>query len=483
MATIIRISGVDVERQKGSIRIQNAIEQRSTASFTVVDLTGTASYSRGQPVEILTDWVLPPFFKLQFAGYIDSVTRVKVAPESSIMHHAIQCMDNHYLADKRLAAESYLAQTAGFIVTDLHTNYLSAEGVTIGTIQAGPTILEMVINYQSVTRALDALAEKSGFTWYIDEFKQLFFVARTTTPATFGSVSVSDMAKAGGMLSELTEANPMYRNRQYIRAGRDVTAGQVENFTGDGVTVAFALGYPVNQVPTVTVAAVGQTVGIKGLDTTVQVWWSKGDPVILFAAAPAGAAAIVITYIGEYDIIALVEDPIEITARQAVEEGGTGIVEEMAEEPLLNSHNAAFDSGLAKLSKFGVIGRQFGFSMDSWGVLPGQLVTVTYAAYGLAATELLVESVTIVEFAPGVLRYSVRAIEGPELGDWTGFFKALVNMKDEVIGRLTVGSNQVLVILLSVPETWEWDEAIVENVYTCPIVNGFVVGGVVPSVC
>jgi len=319
-----------------------------------------------------------------------------------------------------------------------------------------------------VTRALDALAEKAGFTWYIDEFKQLFFVARTTTPAHFGPVSVSDMAKAGGMLSELTIGNPKYRNRQYIRAGRDVTAAQVENFTGDGVTVAFALGYPVNAVPTVTVAAVGQTVGIKGLDVAVQCWWSKGDSVLTFAAAPAGAAAIVVTYVGEYDIIALVEDPIEITARAAVE-GGTGIVEEIAEEPLLNSHNAAFDAGLAKLAKFGVIGRQFGFSMDSWGVLPGQLVTVTYAAYGLAATELLVESVTISEFAPGVLRYAVRAIEGPELGDWTGFFKALANMKDEVIGRLTVGSNQVLVILLSVPETWEWDEAIDEIVYACPV--------------
>src|SRR5260221_4950134 len=50
---------------------------------------------------------------------------------ASTMIHTLACADQHYLADKRIAATSYANQTVGFMVTDLCTNYLAAEGVII----------------------------------------------------------------------------------------------------------------------------------------------------------------------------------------------------------------------------------------------------------------------------------------------------------------------------------------------------------------
>ncbi len=482
MATTIRINGVDIERLKWSLQIETAIEQRSTASFTVVDRLGTASYVRGQAVEIFSDLPIPPFIHPQFNGYIDSVRKNRIAPNSPTVYHTISCMDYCYLADKRRAAEAYaVPHTAGWIVDDLFDKYLAPEGVTIGAIQAGPTIEQMVINYQPVSLALDALATRANFIWYIDEFKQLFFVVRTTALAPF-AVSDVDIVRENNMTSELTESNPMYRNRQYIRGGRDVTSIQTENRTGDGKIEAFPMAYPLNQVPTVTVGGAGQSVGIKGVDTAKQCYWSKGDPIITFETAPGVGVALVFVYIGEYDIMIQVDNAVEQAARKLVE-GGTGIVEGMEDAPALNSKQAAFDSATALLDKYGVVGKQFTFPIRVWGLKPGQMVTVSYTEYGLVAADLLVESISVSEFGPEELRYSIKTIEGPELGDWTGFFKALANMKEEVLGRLNIGSDQVLIILASVSENWEWNEAITETVYACPICDAGLLCGPGVIVC
>ena len=469
MATTIRISGVDIERAKGSLIINTAIGQRSTASFIIVDRPGTASYQQGQLVEIFSDFALPPFIHPQFGGYINSVRRTRVSPSSPILYHVIDCVDYHYCADKRRAAEAYVTETAGFIVDDLFDKYLAPEGVTIGDIQPGPTISEMVINYQPLTMALDALAERSGFIWYIDEFKRLFFTPRTTTIAPF-AITDADIIREGGMSSELNLSNSKYRNRQYIRAGRDVTSVQTENRTGDGETVAFAMGYPLNQEPVITVAAAGQTMGLKGIDDpAIECYWAKGDPVITFVTAPGIGAAIVVIYYGEYDIMVQVDKAAEQTRLQAIE-GGTGIVEFADDEPQLTSKVAAFNLGIAKLDKYGVIGRQIVFPIRDWGIKPGQMVTITYPEYGLTAVDFLVEAVDISEIAPDTLRYEVKAIEGPETGDWTGFFKALANQKEEILGRLNIGKDQILIILAAMAmETWHWTETVNQYPYPCSV--------------
>lgn len=464
-------------RAKGSIRIESAIERRSTASFTIVDQTGAWSFSRGQQVEILKAG-FPPFPALLFGGVIWDVKEQRV-PVSDVIYHHVRCVDYHYLADKRLAAATYTSSTAGAIVTDLLADYLADEGVTAGTIQAGPTIDETTINYVPVSKALDALATQAGFIWEIDYYKRLNFQVRTTTTAPF-TVSADDVVKPS---SSLAHDSNQYRNRQYVRAGKDVTDSQVETYTGDGVQESFTVGYPINSVPTVTVNAVGQTVGIKGIDDSFDCYWSKGDPVIVFdAGSIPGAVAVVITYVGEYDIITQAEDEAEIVARAAVE-GGSGITEAMHDEPGLNSRDASWDVGLALLTKYATIGQQFRFAIKSYGLLPGQIVTVTYDDYGYAATDLLIESVRITEPEASELRFDIKAILGPVMGDWTTFFGNLAGRIEDVAGRLTIGDNSVVIILKRLTEDWEWDESVVENVYACTTCNGTVVGGTTPVVC
>lgn len=446
MSTIINISGTDIERLQGSFQIYDAIEQRSTASFVVVDRTGIATYQKGQLVTITSDG------NAQFNGFIESVKRNRIAPKSDTIYWAVRCIDNHYLADKRLAAEVFTNKTAKFVVEYLITNYLAAEGIGIGEVQTGVTFKEVVINYQPISKVIDILAEKCGFIWYIDGAKNLYFIERTTYPAPF-DITPNDILREPSMSSELAESNPSYRNTQYLRAGKGLTPlpALVETFTGDGVNVSFTVGYPIAEVPAVTVNAVGQSIGIKGIDTGKQCYWSKGNSVIVFTAAP-GAVPVVITYRGEYDIFILTEDTVAINELKALE-GGTGIVETIDDDPASITRDDALSAAVAKLEKYGIVGKQFSFPIRTWGLKPGQMVTVTYPEYGLNADDLLVESVDITEIAPNELRYFIKAIEGPELGDWTGFFKKLKDATDDILDRLTIGEDRILHILKRQKET------------------------------
>jgi len=456
----VDIDGTTIDAQKGSFSIELRIEERSTASLVIVDTAGTSTYYKGQPVTIddATGRI--------FGGVIDTPEQVVMAPDGGLWHF-ISCADWHYLADKRLIAESYTATAAGTIVEDIRTKYLAAEGVTAGTIEAGPDIVEAIFNYVRATDAFDALAEKAGKVWFIDQNKALHFKDRTTTAASWALDDTTNRPTKGS--TKLSGANPKYRNRQYIRGGRDTTAQQTETFTGDGATVAFTVGYPFERVPTVTVGGAGQTIGIKGIDTAKQCYWNKGDATITFAAAP-GAVAVVIVYYGQYDILVLAEDTVEIAAQLAIEGAGTGYNDDISDEPTLNDKDASIDSAKAKLAKYGIAGKRFKYRTTKNGLMPGQLQTITQAAYSLTAESMLIESVAVSAIGSHIT-YDIVAIQGPASGSWASYFQALASMKQEVIERLNVGTEQILIILVQRAEILEIAESFTVTVYTCDLVD------------
>ncbi len=471
MPTTVKIDGTEVVIEKASLIVESRIEERSTANFTIVDTAGIASYTKGQAVLIYD-----PNNVLIFGGVIDNPETVRIAP-SGELYHPITCADYHYFADKRLVAESYETTDTHTIVADIRTKYLLDEGITVGNIDTGPDIVEARFNYVRATDALDALAEKAGMIWYIDENKALYFQNRDLVPAPW-TITGDDIIKGSGRLSG---ANPLYRNRQYIRGGRATTDPQTETFQGDVDTVAFTVGYPIVKVPTVTIGGGGAlTMGIKGIDAAKECYWSKGDPTILLAAAP-GANDVVVVYEGEYPILALVEDPAEIASQSAIEGTGTGMVEDISDEPTLNESQALLDSGQAKLARFGVIGRRFPFQTRRTGLKPGQLAPVLYPSLGLDC-DMLIESV-VTRVYTGNLLYNVVAIIGPELGSWANLFKSLSLMKQEVIERLNVGTEQILIILAQEAETWEWTESVTTTPFTCTAVDSVPCGGALPVVC
>jgi hypothetical protein len=424
------------------------IEERSTASFNVIDTAASGNYQQGQTVAIYSGETATPTGTLLFAGFIETPETVRA---KDWLLHQITCKDNHYLADKRLVVKSYASQTLSYIVNDIITDYLAAEGITAGTIQTGPTIAEAIFNYVKASECFDALKELSGFTWRINADKSLDFVQRDTNLAPWALTSTQIVDKS----AKRSGGNPAYRNRQYIRGGTGLTSQQTETFTGDAVNKSFAVGYPLGAAPTVTVNAVSQTVGIKGVDTGKDCYWSAGDPVIVFTTAPGNGLAVVIVYYGKYPLIARADHYAGIAERLAIE-GGTGIVEDIVHEAQHESSTAMGDSARTKLQLYCQDAERFTFQTRTSGLLAGQLLSVTYSPFGYSAHDMLIESVNISEEDPTHLIYSVTAITGPAMGSWTRFFSNILTRQDKSIKL----GDELLLILLQASEILDLTETV-----------------------
>ena len=181
-------------------------------------------------------------------------------------------------------------------------------------------------------------------------------------------------------------------------------------------------------------------------------------------SAPAGAAAVVIQYVGEYNLLLVADEPGQITARAAIE-GGTGIWEKIDDEPAITDVDAARDSAIAKLDKFAVIGDSLTFDTIEAGFAPGQFATVSWLDLG----DMLIESVEISEISADKPTYHITALTGPAMGDWTRFFRRLDSQKDEILDRLTIGRNELVIIVVREGADWDWTETVTENVFACAV--------------
>jgi len=434
-ACTVEIDSSEVYVVSGSLSIENRIEERSTASFTVIDLDGSEDYVDKTPVSIHD-----PSGILLFAGFIDTPGRARISPTTGLLHD-ITCVDNHYLADKRLVVKSYANKTLAYIVTDIFTDYLEAEGVTVGEIQTGPTISESIFNYVKVSDAFNALKDISGFTWLIDENKALYFIDRATNAAPW-QLDNSTHRPIGKPY--LSTGNSMYRNRQYVRGGTGTTAEQTETFIGDGTVQSFPLGYPCSVAPTsITDSVLGAgTIGIKGVDTGKDYYWNKGGSVIYCDTAPVADRTLTVVYYGQYPLISLAVNTTAIADRKAVE-GTTGFVEEMVTETQHDTSDGIKESAQAKLDQYCRSAEKFQYQTYDSGLSPGQLQEITYSPFGFSAHEMLIESIVITSNGDRVL-YDVTCITGPSFGSWAKFFANLLTRQDNAI---RIGDSLLLVLL------------------------------------
>ena len=435
MSLIVKINGTQVIAEKDSLDIEKRLEERSTASFNVIDMDGTGAYVRGMPIGIYDGAVLI------FGGFIDTPDRVRLFPSGGLLH-SITCMDNTYAADKRLVVNSYQNKTAGYIVEDIFNQYLAPEGITKGVIQAGPTVSEAIFNYVKVSEVYAAIKELSGtFTWFINESKQLYFIDRSTYSAPWNLDEVNHRPVKGS--PKLSEGNSLYRNFQYIWGGTDITSLQTSNFVGDGNNKAFVLGYPLSKAPTVTDNSVSKTVGIKGIETGKDYYWTKGDSAIYAQVTPLSGHNIQVQYYGQYPLITASLNSDAIVARKTIE-GGTGIVEDIVREAFHESKESSRQSAQAKLTQYCQDAEKFTYQTYESGLSPGQLQPVTYSPFGFSTHEMLIESVKITADGDFIL-YDISCITGPLMGSWSKFFNRLLKRQDQSI---RIGGDLLMKLLL-----------------------------------
>ena len=444
MAIVLTIAGADKTALlvATSLAVSDELNARNTCAFTLDDPAGTYRPAIGAVVTVVDGGTT------YFAGTIEEVQEVAWAGGTT-QTLTVTCVDYTQLCDRHLVAREFTSQTLVQIVTDLVTLALPGEGITYSaTGTPVVTIDKAIFNYQTVAECLNELTDLVACSWYVDYSKVLRVIARTTNLAAFNITDGSPQFLADSLT--MTKTRGQYRNRQYVRAGQDLTSSRVESFKGDGTRKAFTLNFPVAKVPTVTVNAVSKTVGIRGVDTGKDWYWNGGDPIMSQddgAAALTTSDTLAVTYQGFFPIIVQSQSEKEIADRKTVE-GGTGLYETIADEPTINTDDLANAKAAGLLRRYGVIPTVLTYQTDTGGLKAGQLQTVTLTRYGISAAEYLLEKVDLRDLDGTDLRYTVTALSGEALGGWHEFFRKLVKGGRKFVIR----DNEVLLLLRATSE-------------------------------
>lgn len=459
MAKQLLINGQDKTdlAQKFSLKIRKAINARSYMDFTLKDVAGVYRPDPGQTVQLYDGAVLI------FAGLVHEPEEERLPGATPLLVNQVPVNDWHEVADRFLASETYTNTTAGAIARDLITKYLAGDGITAGNIQDGPTLTKVVFPYVTTTQALDDLSELTGFQWEINASKALNFFDRSTYRAPWDIDTASPIRNV-----KVKKDRSNYRNRQYLRAGKDISGPQAREFAGDSKTTTFTADLPIAEVPTLTVNGAVKTVGIRGIDTGKDWYWNKGDATLSQDTAGAvltSADTLRIVFRGFYPLMVVAEDPAAIAERKSIE-GGTGIYERIESRESIDTSTAALEYTSGLLRRYARISNILTYETENPGLEPGMIQAVVLAQHGINGDFLISEvSISDPGFQDQNLRYTVKALDGEAVGGWEQFFKKLVQNQQ----TFTIRENEVLTRQVMFSEAATWAESTSVTVSACPV--------------
>lgn len=446
-----------------SVRWDDRLEQRTNLGFVLVDQTSPPYYrpAVGQPVRLFVDG------REIFSGSIDKFIDDEPIKNKGIFY-TVKCVSLDQILDRFLVFKTYENIDADEIVKDIIENFVPAsEAMTTNGVLPAFTLGKIVFGYRTVTQCLDELSDLTGFSWFVDEDRDLQFFA----PGQFMSgFNIRDLPTGAPTFNyrklRIDRSRTKYRNKQYIRAGLDTTDLQTENFAGDGERQTFTLGFEVSDdaTPIITLDTGGgpvvQTVGIRGIDDDASFDWyyRTTEKEITQKSADTAIAStdiLQVQYFGLFPIVVLRTLPSEIASRSAVE-GGSGIYENVIDDNSIESGDFAEEKGDGLLRRFGEIPTKLIFETDVDGLRAGQCMGVQLQNRGADVDRFLylIDSVKGVDVDALIMRYQIRALSGEHLGGWARFWRKL-----KEAGRVfNLREGETLQILNQADEILEIDE-------------------------
>lgn len=457
--SLLVVGGKELDYINGTLSIVHSIDSRCSVRFAV-ESDVALNIADGELVALRLRQ------KRAFDGVVTKPTETFPGPFNRIYNIDATCFD--YLADRRVVAATFQSMTVEDIVRELLLNYLYDDDVAEGQISAGFLVTEALFSYVSLSKTLDSLAAAAGYHWHIDGLRRLNFGPIDLFTAPFDLDEVDQFSNS----VKIDGGNREYRNRQYIRGGKAETVSRTESWLGDGEQRTFVTGFPIAKQPTITVDTVSQTVAVKGIgDVGAQWFWARGSSEVTQNTGDtplSSAQTLEITYVGLFDLVVVSSDLFAVSERQAVEGFGTGIVDNVDTDTTLLSQAAAFDSAASQLNRYATKARSLSWDTEKEGLDAGQLIAVNLPDLDFDGVSLYITEVTTRDKASRLI-HSVRAVEGPDDNDWAAWFKKVAQPAEPLFFRENIGEEQSVIVLTSHVENWEWEEAVVQTVYACPV--------------
>jgi hypothetical protein len=221
--------------------------------------------------------------------------------------------------------------------------------------------------------------------------------------------------------------------------------------------------------PTVTLNGVAQTVAVKG-QSGAQWYWLQGDPVL---AQDTGGTVLVstdtlsVSYQGQYAFVFVSTDDSQVLAQQAVEGGGTGLVEAVSTAPTSTTAAAAAETAAAKLQKYAQGGATLEFTTMQTGLVEGQLLTVNLPEHNLINQQMLIEHIGIGDPDGVDIYYDIQAVQGPIGTNWVKFFQGLTTATPGQ--TIDLSNGQTLIVVATETASYPFTAVLTATAYACSV--------------
>jgi hypothetical protein len=430
-----------------SARIRELVQNKSG----VMNLEITALPGQDAPQEG-SEIVFKDGSRFLFGGYI---TRVQSRETGLGQHFAygVEASDYSWIFNNKIARRSYENKTLKFIAEDLLDAYLdSSYGFTTANIATGPTIDSVTFDHVPLRKCFEKLAKLTGYVWYVDYEKRVYFTAPTATAAP---EAITD---SSGNFSDVSIAYDISQVRNTVivigsEDGEQDAQATTQAFAGDGETRAWELELKPSQIVSIKVNGVSKqfSLDVNERDTDAFVYSFSGQSIRLTdsQATPAGGGTpdqIEIVYYGRIPVITKVIDNDSVAFFAALD-GGDGAYEYTIKDPSIASKDEAWARGMRELDEFAdpLVNGTFKTrtSLLSGGSIfsPGQMLTVNLPTHGIAQdAAFLVQEVNISlseDAGAGTTEYTYEVRFGGKLAGVQEFLESLASQEDEAPDTLT----------------------------------------------
>lgn len=404
MAIVVTINGVDRTRKIAmeTLRIDNILtRKRDSCRFRVNQNTGDPYVPNlGEEIIITLNG------SRVFGGII--VERDQRSISYGVADWTFICDDYTRLLDRRLIPNTYENVTVNEILADIQANYMPA-GFTVSGVNCPVQVKYVRFNYVPISKAIEQLAEITGYDWFVDYNKDINFFSPTTNPAP---VDIEDNNGSHEYESLVVRTdNSQIKNSIVVRGGEYKGFSFTGEIEADGSDRIFRLPYKFSEFAA-SVTGEPLDVGIDNIDdeNLHDALYNFNEKILKFKETDKPSSGAVLRYSGlpHLPVIVKVKSQASIESLSAAE-GGDGLAEYLIVDKSINSKEGARQRALAEIQIYATTLSEGEFRTELTGFRAGQRVRVNSSARGVDSY-FIINKVTLTQWHKDSFIYDISLV-------------------------------------------------------------------------
>ncbi len=238
-----------------SFRINNILtKQVDTCNFTIQNYEGKVYKPELEDdVQVFKD------LDKIFGGNIKRITQE--SESAKIISYKIECADYTRQMDKKKVAEIYENKTVNEIIADMKNKYFP--DFNIDNVNCSIVIPYILFNYEIPSQCFQRLVDLTGYDWYVDCDKNIYFFEKGNNPAPFnldddGAKYIFDSLNINYDTSQI-------RNGVFVRGAEFLGEPYTEKIISTGTPTVYNLAYKYADI-SLKVGGVSKTLGLDNID-------------------------------------------------------------------------------------------------------------------------------------------------------------------------------------------------------------------------